>query len=334
MAVVKDHGALAFSALKIRLIRKLVTKPRWWWDRYRPYPIRQRVFQLPPLAVAEEADCTLAVLTTPQSIANAAWTAYTFLRELGACVRLSLVLDGRWPAAGAARLRQLFPRVELLETAALVAQLASACPMVNELAKYHAMGRKLGAILSLQRGGHLLYCDDDVLALSEIPELKSEILRGSPRGLYMQDQGLQLQHEPSLMRVVRELRLPLAETINVGVLLIPRNSLDLEVAGRLLGRAGRIDTWFPDTVVLSVLMALQNASPLPPAEYLVSTQGQFWFEGTVDYSAVRVRHFVGPVRHLMYSEGMPLSLHRLNLTRSHGPATTIPTVGSTDKRNK
>ena len=52
-------------------------------------------------------------------------------------------------------------------------------------------------------------------------------------------------------------------------------------------------------------MKQSGAKPLPRKRYVVSTQRQFYFEEDVDYDQMSLRHFVTPVRHLMYSKGMP-----------------------------
>jgi hypothetical protein len=57
---------------------------------------------------------------------------------------------------------------------------------------------------------------------------------------------------------------------------------------------------------------MQNAQgrALPEARYVVSARRQFYWEGDVDYDAIVARHFITPVRHVMYRKGMPIILEQ------------------------
>ena len=61
----------------------------------------------------------------------------------------------------------------------------------------------------------------------------------------------------------------------------------------------------------SFILHLIAPSYLPRSRYVVSAQRQFYFEEDVCYDQIAVRHFITPVRHLMYSKGMPKLLPQL-----------------------
>ncbi len=286
------------------LLRKLLTRPIWWWERRRPYPVKARVATLPPLPVRAGAPFSVVVLATPASLPEAAWTARSLLLHLPKETGLIIAVDG---PADASPLHAMFPGCSVLQTSELVAAIRESSPAVAALAAYHPMGRKLAAIFALQEKHDILFADNDVLAFKELPEILESLRKGIPRNLYLQEIG-EVSGGDALFQPVRSLNLPYARTINVGLLLIRRGSLPLAVAEQILSASARIDDWFPDTMVLSVLMELSGAAPLPRSEYVVSVARQFWFERDVDYAGIRLRHFTGPVRHLLYLKGMPFLL--------------------------
>jgi len=287
------------------LARKVLTRPIWWWERNRPFPVKSRIEQFPPLPVPADASVVCVVLSTAATWPEAAWTARSLLLQRLGDVGLVMAIDGSLENGGAGRLRAMFPGCAVLPTSALVDEIREKCPCVARLSDYHPMGRKLATILALQERHHILFADNDILAFHPMPELTESIRDGIPHNLYIQEID-RVSGDDALFAPVRMLGLPFAETINVGLLLIRKSSLSLSTAERVLAQlSGKITDWFPDTMVLSVLMQLAGALPLPRAEYVVSTARQFWFQPDVDYSRIRVRHFTGPVRHLLYMKGMP-----------------------------
>ena len=292
------------------LIRKLLTKPIWWWETHRKYQIRERVFAFPPKPVQPNPSSILAVLTTPSTIYDAAWAAQSLLSYLPPEIGLSIVVDGELPATVIEHLKILFPGIILISTQKLLEEMRSAAPNMARLGDYHPMGRKLATICSLQQKYNLLYSDADVLCFGKMPEISQALKTNSGIGLYLQDIG-KVQIEPITLERVHSLGLEYAETINVGFLFIPQNSLEIGIAEQLLGSGEEIRSWFPDTMILSVLMQQAKAKPLPKSRYVVSAQRQFYFENDVCYDTIALRHFITPVRHLMYSKGMPRLLQKL-----------------------
>ncbi|MDB6077811.1 MAG: hypothetical protein JWO82_1558 [Akkermansiaceae bacterium] len=289
------------------ILRKLTTRPIWWWERNRPYPIRQRVFALPPVKIAEAA-VTLVVLTTPNSVGDAAWTARSLLAHLPT-MGLTFAVDGDLPFDQATLLTRSFPGCRLVPTRELVARVAAECPHMEKLSRAHPMGRKLASIFALHKDGAILFSDNDVLAFAPLKEVSMAMDLANHPGLYLQEVG-GVSLEPAVLAAIQRLGLGYAETINVGLLLIPQGALDLKLAEEILEHSDGIASWFPDTMVLAALMHAAGALPLPRETYSVSPQRQFYFEPDVDYPKLSLRHFTGPVRHLMYSRGMPLLWRR------------------------
>lgn len=309
------HQITLPSIARSFLIRKLLTKLFWKWETQRKYQIRQRAFNLPPIPVNANSSTVLAVLTTPSTICDAAWAAQSLLNYLPAEIGLTIVVDGELPATVIENLKVLFPGIILNFTRTLLEEIRSIAPKTAQLGDYHPMGRKLATILSLQQKYNLLYSDADILCFGEMPEISQALKTNSEIGLYLQDIG-KVQIEPITLERVHSLGLEYASTINVGFLYIPQNSLEIGIAEKLLDDQKEISSWFPDTMILSVLMQQAKAKPLPRSRYVVSAQRQFYFEEDVCYDKIAVRHFITPVRHLMYSKGMPKLLPQLQRQNS------------------
>jgi hypothetical protein len=58
-------------------------------------------------------------------------------------------------------------------------------------------------------------------------------------------------------------------------------------------------------MLIAALLAKVPSQVLPNSSYVVSTQRQFDHVANVKYEQITLRHFVGPVKHLMYLRGMP-----------------------------
>lgn len=289
--------------LPIFLIRKLLTKPIWWWETHRKYPIREKVFDLLPLPVNPEPSSILAVLTTPKTVCDAAWAAQSFLKHLPPNIGLLIVVDGELSAVTFERLKVLFPGVVLSQTRTLLEELHLSAPNIFKLGECNPVGRKLAIILCIQQKYNLLYSDSDVLCFGEMPELYQAMMNQSP-AMYIQEVA-ELNADNSLLQRVKALGYDYALTLNSGLLYIPRQSFQVDIAEKLLDAQEHDPlSWFVEQTILAVLMKQVGAKALPKSKYVVSSQRQFYFEKDVDYDQIALRHFVTPVRHLMYSRGM------------------------------
>ena len=285
----------------------------WWWQTRRPRPIRRRVWRLPPRPVpacAETSGPRLLLLAPPWYVADAAWAAQSFLRQLGAFKpSLCLLLDAQ-PDAPAAEdattaWQRLFPGAEVCLSGVPGEALVARAPALAGLARTHPLGRKLAGLLHFQAAGDVLYADSDVLLFGPAPELESAIRAGGPP-LYNQDVGV-LHSDAEVLAYASAIGAPPpAANLNSGLLFLPRGCLDIDLAERLLAGLKGAGNWFIEQTIVALLMAAAGAQPLPTDRYVVSTRGQFFSEPHVPESAITARHYTSPVRHLMYGRAMPL----------------------------
>lgn len=290
--------------MNLRLDPKLLTKPIWWWETNQKHSIREKVFDLSPISVNPDPSSVLAVLTTPKTICDAAWAAQSLLRYLPPEMGLLIVVDGELSTVPVKNIKVLFPGVTLNQTRTFLEELRPIAPNVVKLGETNPMGRKLAISLCIQQKYNMVYSDSDVLCFGEMPELYQAVVDQSP-AMYIQDVA-ELNADQSLLKRVKTLGYDYALTLNGGVQYIPRQSLRVDIAEELLDAQEHDPTsWFVEQTVLAVLMKQAGAKALPKSTYVVSAQRQFYFEKDVDYDQIALRHFITPVRHLMYSKGMP-----------------------------
>lgn len=299
------------------LWQKLLTKPLWHWERMLASLITSAP-NLPPIIINRELP-PLVILTTKKTFKNALWTAYSLLTYLEGKFSLMLVIDGeQWPEELTKEYERLFPGVTTKTTYQCVKNLPSDSKALRKLANEHPMGRKLATIFTLNQEGAIVFSDDDVLAFRSLEEIINWAQNGCQApALYLQEE--QTNHDPAVKAAGERLGLKAAQNINVGLLALPKCELSLPKLEMLLmeaqkGPSDKKLSWFPDTSALAYQLA--GGAGLPTQTYIVNCQRQFFFESDVNYTQIRLRHFVGPVRHLLRLRGIPAFLHSCNSRRS------------------
>ncbi|MGD1062625.1 MAG: hypothetical protein ABR860_05125 [Terracidiphilus sp.] len=290
------------------MLRKLLTRPIWWWERKRPYPIRSRFHLLPPLGV-KKGRVRFVVLTTPDTLDDALWTAwswYRYLRQVDC--ELEIAVDGVVSAAQSAAAAELFPGIAIYPAESACNYVCQREPALETFLYGHPTGRKLALILALSDQGPLLYSDYDVLAFNPPRELLASIERNAACYFAEETDGTR---DPIIVERAKSLGMDYIPNFNSGFLYIPRGALPMHAAAEILATwRPPGGSWFADQSVLSVMLRDVNAEALPPDRYVISICRQFYWERDVDYRTIAARHFTGTVRHVMYGKGMPLILRQ------------------------
>ena len=293
-----------------------VTKGLDWWNHHRPWPIRERVFELPPHPVATEAGTRVVVLcATEDDVPDAAWTARSFLHRLDRApagrLALDLYLDSPDPALRrktAARWTPLFPGSEVYSTWEAVEKLAPALPTLDRLAPLSAAVRRLAVALYAQEEYNVILADPGVLLLGNSAEFSAAVRDGKAALHLQRADPIESLTDAAWREYVRQASRPLlAERLDPALLFLPRACLPVAEAERLLAEVDWDDGTLPpvDRAVLSLLLGAHGARPLPPERYLASDQGQFPGERDADYAQLTARRFTTATRHLLYARGLP-----------------------------
>jgi hypothetical protein len=158
----------------------------------------------------------------------------------------------------------------------------------------------------------VLYSDSDVLGFAPPIELEEAINEIRPTYL---GQSKPSYDQASLAKIRSEGLEPPKSPLNAGFVFSPKGGLKGELANRLVPNPEDMDSssptwWWIEQTILSALFGNMGARVLPLDRYVVSLKRQLPFEQDVDYSRICARHFVSPVRHLMYKKGIPMLLEK------------------------
>jgi hypothetical protein len=291
-----------------RILRKLSTRPVWWWERRRSYPIRSRFQQLPSLPVLG-GRVRFVVLTAPETLSDALWSAWSWYRYLRhEDCKLEIAVDGVVSAAQSAAAAQLFPGIAIYPAESACRYVYDREPALETFLHGHPTGRKLALILALSDQGPILYSDHDVLAFSPPHELLASIRRNVACYFSEEVDGTR---DPTVVARAKDLGLDYIPKFNSGFLYIPKGTLPMKKAAEILATwRPPGDSWFTEQTVLSVMLRPVIAEALPSSRYVISVCRQFYWERDVDYKTIVARHFTGTVRHVMYGTGMPWVLRQ------------------------
>jgi hypothetical protein len=276
------------------------------------------VLGFPPLP-SEARPVRFVVLCEADKFTDGLWSAWSWMRFLQSDVQLHLFVDGAISPDQRQAFARLFPGAELSELGEFLAGQAPPSPAFQVFLDGYRYARKLSLILHLQRSTPVLYCDSDVLAFRS-PRLLLEIVRRVDRGAYMVDPASRRDKtyvDPWIQARARELSLPCLEELNSGLLWIPQGSLRAELVEQLLtGWSPAVYYHFAEQTILAVLLGVNGAQALPEAEYTLSAQGMHFWERDLPCRDLTVRHYVGLVRHRMYSHAYPYLLRQQRMDRA------------------
>jgi len=179
----------------------------------------------------------------------------------------------------------------------------------------HPLCRKLALLLELQEQRPILYSDEDVLCFRPPQELQDALEKNGPRPRYIREETL-APIDSWVADRARALGEALLPDLNSGLLYLPRQSLDTELALRALEPwRPPWQSWFTEQSMVSLLLHQAKAVPLPRDRYVITNRRQFFWEQDIAYSHITARHFTRPVRHLLYMRGLP---HLLSFAKQGG----------------
>ena len=304
-------------------VRKLTTKPVWWMETRRSYPIRDSWTRLPSLPAAN-GPITFALLTVPGTFNDALWAAWSWLRFLGEAVHLELYLDGTPTDEMRQSLEKLLPGSSLFEATDVIHATGGFSATLDSFIRDYPLGRKLGLYFALQSRGRFLYSDSDVLAFNRPTELL-QILTTPNGGAHLLEENEGL-YSPEIVERAQRIGVRPVKSLNAGLVLVPQNSLSLAMTDEFLRDWQTLPyNWFFEQTTLACLLSTASITPLPRDRYVVSLARQFHWQPDVDYTRIAARHFATPTRHVMYSRGLPWLLRNQEQTPGiHSSGTAQP----------
>ncbi len=280
--------------------------------RNAPHPVRRKILRFPALPPPPaRPEGTLLVLIEPRLSLDALWAAWSWLRFMPT-VRLDIVVDGVPSPRMTKAFAALFPGGHrLLAAAELLPFISGASEGLNRFCRENVYGRKLLGTMAMNHDGPLLYSDGDILAF----ERPDEILSHFHGGTASYNSESKPQQDPEILGRVKTLGLEVLPDINAGLFTAGRGVIDLKLASDLLADWPWPDAHrYTEQALVGAMLSRAKATALPADRYVTSWQGMWPWQKDIAYEGVKVRHFFGVVRHLLYLRGMP----RL-AARAHAP---------------
>ncbi len=259
--------------------------------------VRPRILATPPVPTPD-GRCEIHVLTSDDDWLNLLWALKTFYRSSGSHFALCIHDDGTLRPAACEQLRRAFPLARLISRAdadAHLEPLLADYPRCRALRTGNRFSLKVFDFHAYLGADRMLLLDSDVLffarpaallALIADPECCFNSLNQDWRYGYSFPAGDGLP----------PLDFPLPPLINYGLGLIHRGSAPLAWIEEFLALPGIFHNPYVVEQTLAALCSGRFGYRMLPAEYDVHM-------GT-RHPGVPSRHYAGPSRPLMYSEGI------------------------------
>lgn len=190
--------------------------------------------------------------------------------------------------------------IRSMESDAVMREALRNYPLLARYRSQHPFGKRLTDFPFFCKSSSIVSIDSDILFFGNptlfLPVEASQV--GQSVFLRDVENTSLITAEAFAAKFQRELATPL----NAGMFAIPSHFMDLEVMEKMLMEFSLLDipksAWFIEQTILGALASLKGDVKLLPQSY------QQTLEGALRDDAV-MRHYVGKVRHLFYSEGFP-----------------------------
>jgi len=262
----------------------------WYRDVIRP-----RILATPPIRT-HDSICEIHVLTSRGDWLNLMWALKSFyfysVRRYALCIHDDGTLDENARNA----LCAAFPDARLIsrdEANRRVNPLLAGFPRSRELRATNTLALKVFDFRAFLDAERMMILDSDILFFAE-PTALIRILEASDKNSLNRDWRDGYTLDPGAIRPMLDFELP--PRINSGLGLIHKTSLRYDWIESFLALPGILSHPHQIEQTLLALCSAKFGFSMLPAEYDVHTGPR--------QAGVPCRHYTGPVRHLMYREGI------------------------------
>jgi hypothetical protein len=258
--------------------------------------VRRRILSTPPISGTTDERCEIHVLTSKDDWLNLLWTLHSFYRASQRRYALCIHDDGTLSANAAAQLQAAFPQARLVlrhESDIHLAKLLAHYPRCLKLRATNILALKLLDFVAFLRTDRMMLLDSDILFFEHPKRLVGAIDdRAFTRNTLNRNWGY--GYSIDVEKTPLDFHLP--AMINSGLGLIHRASIRYDWIEDFLALPGILSHPHRIEQTLFALCSARFGYEMLPSEYDVHL-------GPTN-RGVPCRHYTGPARHLMYSEGM------------------------------
>ncbi|NJL19688.1 MAG: hypothetical protein HC895_00870 [Leptolyngbyaceae cyanobacterium SM1_3_5] len=260
--------------------------------------VRFRILDTQPIAHTTDRACEIHVFTCAKDWLNLVWTLKTFYHYSKRQYALCIHDDGTLTESDRATLQHHFPNARIIDRpsadARVFAELAN-YPCCLEFRKTNPLSPKVFDFASYLESDRMLLLDSDILFFAEPIELLKRI-EDPNYHLNSVNGDTSSAYTVNAETVRQQCGFELIDRFNSGLGLIHKASLNLDWIEEFLGLPDAIGHFWRIEQTLYALCSSRFGTELLPPEYSVH------LEGGID--SAPCRHYVGKIRHLMYSEGI------------------------------
>lgn len=260
--------------------------------------VRQQILDTKPVTDKTDLNCEIHVLTSATDWLNLVWALKSFYhysrRDYALCIHDDGTLNGEHYKI----FKQHFPDARIIDRLGadrkVLAELANH-PRCLEFRTTNQLSPKVFDFLFYVKSDRILLLDSDVLFFAEPTELLNRIENPNYHcNSVNADISSAYTVEP--MVVKEKMGFTVQERFNSGLGLIHKQSLDLDWIEEFLNLPDIIGHFWRIEQTLYALCSSKFGVELLPREYNVRLE-----KGINNLPS---RHYVGAIRHLMYSEGV------------------------------
>lgn len=272
------------------------------YDSFERWRLWSQILATRPVHTARaERDVELHLMCCERDYLSAVWALKTFYHFAGVRYSLAIHVQGFAPGRVFDRLSSHFPEARLISQAEAdrcVGEKLKArrLPRTAIARSGNPMMQKFADFLLLCRAERMLALDSDVLFFARPWEIVHAVERASTMA-FMRDLGDCYNVTPERARELTGV--DPARRLNAGIIVIDPGTVDLERCERYLQfpEVARLSGFIEQTMYA---LALGGAElNYLPDSYVLSLESGLSFHGVI------ARHYAGPSRPLLTSEGMP-----------------------------
>jgi len=260
--------------------------------------VRPWILATPPFEQTDDARCEIHVLTSNDDWLNLLWTLKTFYHFSGCRYALCIHDDGTLTPTVCGRLQTAFPKARIIrrsESDQRLAPMLAKYPRSREFRALNKLALKVFDFHAYLESDRLFLLDSDILFFAAPTTLLAVV--SDPATTYNtlnKDWRHGYSIETDQVQALLDFTLP--PLINAGLGLLHRGSVPFDWVEEFLVLPGIMSQSHQIEQTLTALCSARFGYRMLPEEYDV-------YIGPRRAGALS-RHYTGPIRHMMYDEGI------------------------------
>jgi hypothetical protein len=300
LSVVHERARQSDAAARVRPLWHFCRnwrRTRWSYplDKYR---LAYRILRCPPVVTASRGDLTVCLLTCRRDWLLGLWTLVSFYVFSGRRDPLLVYSDGTVPPKGRKAFAQIFPGSRFVEPGAadrFLSEMLREYPLCREFRARQPCGRRLVDFPAMAGTPRILMLDADVLFL-EPPHGLMAYLDADEDDVFVFQPDCQSAYFAEPDAILARFGVEVPERANVGILVASVRGFDY----------GRIEAWLRYPEVRTHFWAEQTLWAMYAGRDRARLLGPAYavrLERGIRPGSV-VKHYVSPIRELIYTEGL------------------------------